>query len=109
MTNATGTPAKGPESGAQPQTDDVVREAQRERQRLLSAAYGAASNRLRQAHQDEFNGYYAEEAKKVGVVWKPRLSPSERAEQQLKELLAQHPELRSKIDEESPDTAASPS
>lgn len=67
------------------------------RQQALNKAYSAASARLREEHRKQFDALYVEEAAKLGVEYKPKPTEEEKAEQQLRELLAQHPNLRSKI------------
>lgn len=61
---------------------------------LLRQAYGAATQRLREQHRDDFNKLYAEEAKQRGVEWTPKKSPEEKAREQLEALFAEHPHLR---------------
>lgn len=68
-------------------------------EKKLRKAYGAATTRLREAHRDEFNRYQTEEAKKLGVEWKPRPSKSEQAAAQLEALLESNPELIDKFAE----------
>jgi hypothetical protein len=67
------------------------------RTQALNAANGAALKRLKEAHTDEFNGYMAEEAKARGQEWSPRLTPEQRAEQELQDLLAKFPDLANKV------------
>lgn len=64
-----------------------------------SAAYGAAVKRLREGHRDEFNAMVAEEMKARGVDWRPRLTPEEKAAKQIKQLLAEHPDLAAQFSE----------
>jgi hypothetical protein len=63
-----------------------------EKQKAASA-YNNAMKRLRDAHLDEFNTYRVEESAKVGITWKPKPSPSKKAEQDMEALLTAHPEL----------------
>lgn len=65
--------------------------------KALREAYTAATQRLRDGHREQFNTLYREEAEKKGVEWKPRLSESEKAESQIRELLAKHPDLVHKV------------
>lgn len=67
--------------------------AEKDSKTLLREAYTAATQRLREAHREEFNGYYGEEAKQRGVEWSPRLSPEEKAKATLEALIAEHPDL----------------
>ena len=60
-------------------------------------AYGAATARLREAHRDEFNTFMQEEAKTLGIDWKPKPTDAQKAKAQLDALLAEHPELRSEF------------
>jgi hypothetical protein len=89
--------APNPQAAPNPQVvaDEAAERAERDKQ--MSAAYTAASKTLRENHRDEFNQLYAKEAKARGYDWKPRLSEAEKAEQQMRELLAKHPELKDKI------------
>src|SRR5262245_7891697 len=77
------------------------RTEQQERERLLNQAYGAAQSRLRGAHKDEFNGYYSEEAASRGIEWSPKLSPEQKAERDMRELLAEFPHLAELLREPS--------
>lgn len=67
------------------------------RQQRLTKAYNAANGRLRDAHVEEFNGYYQEEAAKLGEKWEPKLTPAQKAAKELERLLAEHPHLREKL------------
>jgi hypothetical protein len=64
-----------------------------ERGNLLRQAYGKATARLREAHRDEFDGFYEEEAKALGVDYKRKPSAEEKAREQIAALLAEHPHL----------------
>jgi hypothetical protein len=68
-----------------------------ERDRLMSQAYGVAQKRLREAHKDEFNGYYAEECKARGIDWVPKKSKQEQALDQITGLLSAYPDLAEKL------------
>jgi hypothetical protein len=70
---------------------------QQVRDTALTAAYNAANGRLRDAHRDEFNSYYAEEAKKRGQEWEPKLTPEQKAQQQVTDLFAEFPALRERL------------
>lgn len=67
-------------------------------------AYGLAMKRLREAHREEFNTFMAEEAKTLGVDWKPRPTEAEKAAAELDALLAAHPELRERLAPAEKDT-----
>lgn len=72
-------------------------ESTTDRSNALRKAYGAATARLREGHREEFDRLYVEEAKKLGVDYKPKPTAEQKAEEQLRALLAEHPGLRSKI------------
>jgi len=57
------------------------------------AAYSAAETRLREAHHDEFRALVKEEADKRGVTYVFRKTDEERAAEQMRRLLADHPNL----------------
>ena len=76
------------------------------REKALSKAYNTASQTLRETHRDEFNKLYQEAAEALGVEWSPRLSPLERASQQMDTLLDEFPELRERLTQ--PDPAQAP-
>lgn len=61
------------------------------------AAYNTAERQLREKYRDEFIGLVRAEAEKLGVVYEPRKTDSEKAAEQLASLLAAHPELRSQV------------
>lgn len=65
------------------------------------AAYSAAETRLREAHLDEFKTLVMEEASNRGVTYVFRKTEVERAAEQLRQLLTDHPELREQIATES--------
>ena len=60
-------------------------------------AYNAAERKLREKYRGEFIELVKAEALKLGVVYEPRKTESEKAEAKLAELLAAHPELRDKV------------
>lgn len=70
-----------------------------ERSQKLRQAYGQATTRLRETHREEFDSLYAQEAQALGVDYTPRLSPEQKAEQQLRALLEENPWLADKVDE----------
>ena len=65
-----------------------------DREKALSKAYNDASQQLREEHRDRFNTLYSEAAARLGVEWKPRLKPEEKAEQDLLALFEAFPSLR---------------
>lgn len=64
---------------------------------LRTKAYNAATRTLRAKYRNEFTALVTEEATKLGVTYKPRPTPEEKAEQKLQALLAEHPELAAKF------------
>lgn len=68
-------------------------------------AYGAATQRLREAHKDEFQNYMKDEASKLGLDWSPRKTAEDRAREELRATLAKYPHL---IDEVSVPQAEQP-
>lgn len=73
----------------------------KERDNLLSKAYSKASRKLRESHSDEFNKYMEEATSELGVAWRRRVTPEEKAEQEFRTLLEAHPWLREKVSTES--------
>lgn len=63
------------------------------RAQLLNKVRSNALNRLREEHPDEFAKYQSEEATTLGVEWKPRLTPEQKAQQDFAKLLAENPAL----------------
>jgi hypothetical protein len=59
----------------------------------MSRAYSASQRRLREAHSDEFNGYMTEETDRLGLSWKPRQSPEQKALSEVLSLLDANPGL----------------
>jgi aspartyl/asparaginyl beta-hydroxylase (cupin superfamily) len=64
---------------------------------LMSRAYSAASRRLREGHQDEFNDYMVEETERLGIKWTPKPTPQDRALQEITKLLETIPGLAEKL------------
>lgn len=62
-------------------------------------AYSAATTRLRKENPTLWNEVLADEYRKAGIEWKPRLTEEEKAKQQIAELLAAHPSLLSEFTE----------
>lgn len=67
------------------------------RSEALRKAYGAATARLREEHREEFERLQVEEAKRLGFDYKPKPTPEQKAEEDLRALLTQFPGLRDKI------------
>lgn len=78
------------------QVDPTVEPAddKTERSNKLRQAYSAATTRLREEHRDEFDTLYSQEAQDRGVDYTPRLSPEQKAAQEMAELLEKFPSLR---------------
>lgn len=64
---------------------------------LRRAAYNAAESRLREKYRDEFIGLVKEEATARGVVYEPRKTAVEKAEEKMQALLAEFPDLAAKF------------
>jgi hypothetical protein len=64
---------------------------------LIRKAYSAATAKVRDAHRDEFNAFMVEEAKALGVDWKPKQTDEEKAAAKLQAILAEHPHLREQM------------
>lgn len=75
-----------------PKQDSKQQDSQ-DKDKAMSAARSAATARLREAHQDEFNSLLVEEAKSRGIDWQPRKTAEQRAAEQLAALLEQYPHL----------------
>lgn len=63
----------------------------------LSRARSAAMSKLRESHRDEYQRTITALMKEAGHDWKPRPTALEKAQKQLEELLASHPELAVKV------------
>ena len=63
----------------------------------LSKARSKALATLRENHRDEFNALITAEMKARGFQWKPRPTKAEKAEEALRKLLAENPELQAKV------------
>lgn len=59
-------------------------------QAATRAAYNAATTTLRNNNREEFNQYMLEETAKRGLEWQPRLSPAEKARQDIARLAKEH-------------------
>lgn len=92
------TPRKtAPKAAAKKAPAKPVDPAKEERSNKLRQAYGTATARLREAHREEFDDYYEDEAKSLGVDYKRRLNPEQKAEADLLALLEKYPHLREKV------------
>lgn len=67
------------------------------RNRNLNAASGAASKRLKQVHQEEWDGYMKEEATARGEEWAPKPTPEAKAKAEFERLLAEYPTLANSL------------
>lgn len=92
--------------------EDVIAQAEAvakssDKSKALSAARQAATTRLIDAHRDEFNGYMTEEATARNVEWKRKMTPAERAEKELADLVKANPALAEILRQQygSPDPA----
>jgi hypothetical protein len=74
-------------------------------EQLRAEARTAASKRLRDVHSRDWNQFLAEEMSTRGIEWRPRLNPTEKAAEEIKRLLAEHPDLRTNEDLFRPDSA----
>lgn len=88
--------------------EPVAEESQEEkRKRALRKAYGTATQRLRDKHRGDFEGFYAQEAAALGVEWRPRPSQEQQAAEQFDALVEQFPwladRLRADAEPEDPD------
>jgi len=68
-----------------------------ERDRRLQKAYTRATQTLREQHRDDFNELYSKFAAEQGVEWQPRLTPEQKAEQELDALLDAFPHLMTRF------------
>lgn len=68
------------------------------RSTLLRKAYGEATQKLREAHRDEFDTLYEQSAKRLGVTdYKRKPTPEEKAKEEVERLLTQFPGLRENL------------
>lgn len=72
-------------------------EAAEERSKLLGQARQAATSRIVNEHREAFEQAYVEEAQARGVDYQPRPSKEQRALEQARALLAEHPSLRDEL------------
>jgi hypothetical protein len=71
----------------------VAQAVENDEKKLKAQAYGAAEARLRKAHPEEFEQYRAEEYAARGLTYTRRATAREKAEAQIKALLAEYPDL----------------
>lgn len=76
---------------------DLTPEERAARDKAFNAARGAADKTLRDAHVDEWNGYYQTELRERGYTWEPKPNPEAAALDQITELLRTYPELAEKL------------
>lgn len=72
-------------------------EAEKTESVLRREADYAATQKLKASHVDEFNEFKIAEMKARGIDWKPKPTEKEKAAEQLRLILAQHPELASEV------------
>jgi len=73
--------------------------ARAKRQEKLTAAYTTASKKLRDTYRAEFNQMMKAEAALLGEEWSPKLTAEEKAEADLRKILAEHPALRGTLNQ----------
>lgn len=64
---------------------------------VLRKAYTTATQQLREAHRDEFEGLYTAAAKDLGLDRSPRPNAEQKAEAEFDALLAEYPHLRDRV------------
>ena len=67
------------------------------RNSALRKAYGQASQDLREAHREEFDKFYETRASENGVEWHPKPNAEQKAEDALRRLLAEHPDVAQRV------------
>lgn len=67
------------------------------RKEALRKAYSNATAQLREAHRTEFDDLYSKAAEALGVTYTPRLTPEQKAEKDLADLLEKFPNLAEKV------------
>lgn len=80
---------------AEPIKQDNPEQARIDKERR--AAYADAQKALRLAHPEEFLAAYEAACNERGVPFKRRLTARERAEEQMKALVAQYPDLVTEV------------
>lgn len=60
---------------------------------LVTKSYGIALQRLKDAHIDEYNRLRIAAAQELGVEWKPQPTKEEKAEAEIRRLVAENPGL----------------
>jgi hypothetical protein len=66
----------------------------------MRTANVAATQRLREAHLDEYRQYQVEEAAKLGIDFTPQPTEQEKAEAKLVALLQENPDLKARLVDE---------
>lgn len=62
-----------------------------------SRAYNKAFKRLREAHKADWETFIGEEYQTEGLEYRPRLTPKQRAQKTIEDLLAEYPELKDEV------------
>lgn len=62
-----------------------------------SRAYNKAFRRLREAHKADWETFISEEYQTEGLEYRPRLTPKQRAQKTIEDLLAEYPELKDEV------------
>ena len=81
---------------------------QADRDKAMGQAYSAAQKELREAHKDEFNGYYQQQCAARGIEWTPRKSKAEQALDTIQDLLTEYPGIAEALAERLAAQAAEP-
>jgi hypothetical protein len=66
---------------------------------LQRQAYTNATTRLREENLERFKQLRVEEAQKLGIVYTPKLTPEEKAREDLRALIREHPHLADEVDD----------
>lgn len=82
--------------------------SQSDRDKAMGQAYSAAQKELREAHKDEFNGYYQKQCALRGIEWTPRKSKAEQALDTIQDLLTEYPGIAEALAERLAAQAAEP-
>jgi len=80
-------------------------EDQAKRDATLRKAYTRATKDLREAHLEEFQTLHQKHAADLGVEWSPRLTPEQKAAEQMENLLAEFPHLADRFRTEDAESA----
>jgi len=68
-----------------------------DRDKALREVYSEATRELRETHRAEFDQLRVKLAAARGIQWEPPMSAAEKAEQQVRDLVAQFPELADRL------------